>query len=312
MRKSEDKQFVLRVATLYYAKGLTQAEIARKMGISRPLVSQILQDAKSRGIVEIYIKDEDAHTVSLEIELTEKYGLEEVIVVPNRRSATEAIAKKNVGRAGASYLTRVLPKVKRVGLSWGTTLAEFVDEMPYLQYPHVRVVPIMGGVSYSDVLYHSNHLSFLLAQKLAATSTYFYAPALADTYELKQNLLASSMIKQALQEGRGVDVAIVGIGNPIHSSTYRELGYFDNEDMKDLEEQGAVGDIVATFFDQEGTAVNTPLSRRMMGIELADLARIPCVMALATGEEKVESIRALLQKQVLDVLVIDQRIAERL
>lgn len=312
MKKSEDKRFILRVATLYYNKGMTQAEIAKKMEISRPLVSQILQEAKSRGIVEIYIKDEDAHTVSLEIALTEKYGLDEVIIVSNRRSATESIAKKNVGRACASYLTQLLPKVKSVGLSWGTTLAEFVDEMPYLQHPDVRVVPIMGGVGYSNVLYHSNHLSFLLAQKLSSASTYFYAPALADTYELKRNLLESSMIKQALAEGRNVDVAIVGIGNPIQSSTYRELGYIENQDVEELQENGAIGDVVATFFNREGQAVETQLSRRMMGIEMDDLTHVPCVIALATGEEKIDSVKALLHKGILNVLVIDQRIAEKL
>ena len=194
MKKWEDKRSILKIATLYYSEGLTQAEIAKKMEISRPLVSKILQEAKNTGIVEIYIKDEDAYSIALEMEIEKKYGLTEVIIVKNQKSATEAISKKNVGRAAASYLSSILPKVKKIGVSWGTTLAEFVDEMPFLQYPNVTVIPIMGGVGYSNVLYHSNHLAFLLAQKLNTTSTYFYAPALADTKKLKESLLDSKMI----------------------------------------------------------------------------------------------------------------------
>lgn len=312
MKKREDKRFILKIATLYYSEGLTQAEIAKKMEISRPLVSKILQEAKNTGIVEIYIKDEDAYSIALEMEIEKKYVLTEVIIVPNQKSATEAISKKNVGRAAASYLSSILPKVKKIGVSWGTTLAEFVDEMPFLQYPNITIIPIMGGVGYSNVLYHSNHLAFLLAQKLNTTSTYFYAPALADTKKLKESLLDSKMISVALSEGKDVDVAIVGVGNPVRSSTYRDLGYFTNSDIKELEEKGAIGDVAATFFDIDGQPVVTDVSSRMMGIELEDLKNIPCVIAIATGKEKSDSLKALLAQHVIDVLVIDQTSAEEL
>lgn len=312
MKKREDKQSILKIATLYYNEGLTQAEIAKKMEISRPLVSKILQEAKNTGIVEIYIKDEDAYSIALGMEIEKKYGLTEVIIVPNQKSATEAISKKNVGRAAASYLSSILPKVKKIGVSWGTTLAEFVDEMPFLQYPNVTVIPIMGGVGYSNVLYHSNHLAFLLAQKLNTSSTYFYAPALADTKKLKESLLESKMISVALSEGKDVDVAIVGVGNPVRSSTYRDLGYFTNSDIKELEEKGAIGDVAATFFDKDGQPVETDVSSRMMGIELEDLKNVPCVIALATGKEKRNSLKALLSQHVIDVLIIDQNSADEL
>ncbi|MER2173635.1 MAG: sugar-binding transcriptional regulator [Carnobacterium sp.] len=312
MKKWEDKRSILKIATLYYSEGLTQAEIAKKMEISRPLVSKILQEAKNTGIVEIYIKDEDAYSIALGMEIEKKYGLTEVIIVPNQKSATEAISKKNVGRAAASYLSSILPKVKKIGVSWGTTLAEFVDEMPFLQYPNVTVIPIMGGVGYSNVLYHSNHLAFLLAQKLNTNSTYFYAPALADTKKLKESLLESKMISVALSEGKDVDVAIVGVGNPVRSSTYRDLGYFTNSDIKELEEKGAIGDVAATFFDKDGQPVDTDVSSRMMGIELEDLKNVPCVIALATGKEKSDSLKALLAQQVIDVLIIDQTSADEL
>lgn len=312
MKKWEDKRSILKIATLYYNEGLTQAEIAKKMEISRPLVSKILQEAKNTGIVEIYIKDEDAYSIALEMEIEKKYDLTEVIIVPNQKSATEAISKKNIGRAAASYLSSILPKVKKIGVSWGTTLAEFVDEMPFLQYPNVIVIPIMGGVGYSNVLYHSNHLAFLLAQKLNTTSTYFYAPALADTKKLKESLLESKMISVALSEGKDVDVAIVGVGNPVRSSTYRDLGYFTNSDIRELEEKGAIGDVAATFFDKSGHPVDTDVSSRMMGIELEDLKNIPCVIALATGKEKSDSLKALLSQHVIDVLIIDQASADEL
>lgn len=62
----DERRQIVKVATLYYFEGLTQAEIAKKVGVSRPLISKLLNKARENGIVEIYIRDENAHTVELE------------------------------------------------------------------------------------------------------------------------------------------------------------------------------------------------------------------------------------------------------
>ncbi|RAV23940.1 sugar-binding transcriptional regulator, partial [Staphylococcus warneri] len=48
MSKSEERNMV-KVATLYYKEGLTQAQIAKKMGVSRSLISKWLIDARKAG-----------------------------------------------------------------------------------------------------------------------------------------------------------------------------------------------------------------------------------------------------------------------
>ena len=45
------------VARLYYEKDRTQNEIAGIYGISRPMVSKLLKEAKEEGIVKITILD---------------------------------------------------------------------------------------------------------------------------------------------------------------------------------------------------------------------------------------------------------------
>lgn len=54
---------------MYYSEGKTQAEIAKKMNISRPVISKMLQLARQEGIVEIYVKDENAHSIALALEI---------------------------------------------------------------------------------------------------------------------------------------------------------------------------------------------------------------------------------------------------
>lgn len=56
MRVSKEKVKRLEIiARMYYEGKLTQREIAFKLGVSRPLISRLLQDARDLGLVEIRV-----------------------------------------------------------------------------------------------------------------------------------------------------------------------------------------------------------------------------------------------------------------
>src|SRR5258705_12244758 len=51
----EDLRLALRAATLYYLDGLTQAEIASRLGVSRPTAGRLVARAKAKGLVRIEV-----------------------------------------------------------------------------------------------------------------------------------------------------------------------------------------------------------------------------------------------------------------
>ena len=51
----EDLRLALRAATLYYLDGLTQAEIASRLGVSRPTAGRLIARAKANGLVRIEV-----------------------------------------------------------------------------------------------------------------------------------------------------------------------------------------------------------------------------------------------------------------
>ena len=51
----EDLRLALRAATLYYLDGLTQAEIAGRLGVSRPTAGRLVARAKAKGLVRIEV-----------------------------------------------------------------------------------------------------------------------------------------------------------------------------------------------------------------------------------------------------------------
>lgn len=303
-------QLIYQAALLYYEDQKTQTEIANILQISRPTVAQFLKEAREGGIVHITISPNFSSSSEASKGLLEKYNLQTAIITPTEQS--EQQTKANMGKALAAFVEHRAYDLHSIGLGWGTTLHEFVQAANPLPFGHLSIVPLMGGASIESLHLHSNHLCFRLAEKYQATVSYYYAPAIADSPQQKQELMHSSFIKQAHKKALEVDLAIVSIGNPAQSSTYKQLGVVSPEDEKDLLEKAVVGDALATFYDQDGQAVETSLSQRMVGISLEELEMMNEVAILASGKPKARSLFALLQKGCVDHIIIDQEVAEYL
>lgn len=301
----QEKRQLVKVSSMYYHDGLTQAQIAQKLGVSRPVISKLLQRAKDEGIVKIYIKDESVHTVELERQLEQYFGLSDAVIVPNN-GLSEEMAKREVGQAGASYISNNIKDVKSIGISWGETLAHLVQEYPYERREDVTVVPLEGGMGVKQVQIHANQLANELAKKLQSTCTYLYAPAIVETEELKERLMGMEDVQTVLEIGRNVDVALIGIGNPYANSTLMRLGYIQEHDLTQLREVGTIGDIGFRFFDENGAPINDSLNTKVIGITLAEFQKIKKVIAVVEGQHKVESILGALKGKFIDVLITDE------
>ncbi|MBS2770390.1 sugar-binding transcriptional regulator [Anoxybacillus rupiensis] len=308
MLEWEERRQLVKVATLYYMEGWTQEQIAKKIGVSRPIISKMLQRAKEVGIVEIFIKDESAHTVELEQKLEKHYGLKDAVVVPTV-GLTPDMVKRAVARAGAYYLSKNLKSVKRLGISWGTTLAELVKEFPYIRKEELKIIPLEGGMGRKFVEIHANQLAHELAKKMSCTCLYLYAPAIVETEELRERLLSMPDIESVLEEGRNIDVAIIGIGNPHKSSTLRKLGYLEDDDLHYLRKLGVVGDIGFRFFDESGNVIINSFTNKVIGVSLSELKKVNRVIAVVEGIHKLESIKGALNGGFINVLIIDEQTA---
>jgi DNA-binding transcriptional regulator LsrR (DeoR family) len=305
----KERRQLVKIANLYYADGWTQEQIAKKVGVSRPVISKLLQKAKELGIIEVYIKDENAHTVELELKLEKEFRLKDVIVV-STVGYTSEMSRKAVGQAGAYYLSRNLKDVKRLGISWGTTVAEVVKEYPYERREGIKIIPLEGGMGRQYVEIHANQLAYELSKKMNSTCSYLYAPAIVETEELKERLLEMHDIEAVLEEGKNVDVALISIGNPHKGSTLRKMGYLQEDDLNSLRKMGVVGDIASRFFDKLGAPISQ--DDKVIGISLEQLKKISTVIAVVEGVYKLESVLSALNGDYLDVLIIDEQTAAAL
>jgi len=94
-------------------------------------------------------------------------------------------------------------------------------------------------------------------------------------------------------------------------STLLEEGGFSAEDLDSLRETGVVGDMCMSFFSIEGEHVSTRLEGRMIGVSLAQLRSVECVVAIAGGVNKASAILGALRTGVVDALVTDDVAARK-
>lgn len=52
----EERRLMVKIAKLYYFEGWTQAQIAKKHNVSRPVISKLLNAAKKKGLWKSILK----------------------------------------------------------------------------------------------------------------------------------------------------------------------------------------------------------------------------------------------------------------
>ena len=112
--------------------------------------------------------------------------------------------------------------------------------------------------------------------------------------------------------GEQADVALLGIGIPLHGSVVAQSDILSKEEIIQFMDDGAVGDIALRFFDRNGRPMEHEVNDRTIGLSLQQLKKIPRRIGVAGGEGKVDVIRGALLGKQINVLVTDDRTATQL
>jgi DNA-binding transcriptional regulator LsrR (DeoR family) len=259
--------------------------------------------------VRIQVVPPDAAHHTLERELEERFGLREAIVVSGQGDVQ--VSQSALGRAAARFLERNVRRGSAVGVSWGTTLRAVIDQLRRRPL-RPTVVPLVGGVGQVSPGIHANDLAHAIADAFGGRVQLLHAPAIVASRGVRQALLRDSGIAKVLATARQVELALVGIGGLVPSSTLVQSGFFSADDLAALRRRGAVGDVCTRPFASDGSPVDGDLDRRILAIDLPDLRRITTVVAVAGGAAKAEAIRGALVGRLVDVLVTDHLAAREI
>lgn len=310
---AEEIRLLTKVSKLYYEEEMRQDEIVARLNLSRSKVSRLLQQARDEGIVRITVFEPSGIYADMETKLEKRYRLQEVVVVEAHQPDSQAVVSREIGAAAAGYLARTIQPDDIIGISWGSTLNEMVEDLEPMNLPDVQVVQIIGGLGRPESEMHATDLCRRMSRRLNCKMTLLPAPGIVDDQNTRAVFLSDSHVQRALKLFPQIKVAYVGIGSPSpFSVVMRDGSIITQAELDDLLKNDAVGDIALRYFDAYGQPTTAELDQRVIGIALAELTKVDRVVGVTGGPQKVTAILGALRGHLIDVLITDHITATQL
>lgn len=304
------KMQMIRAAELYYLHNMTQQQIADIVGISRPTVSRLLEDAKAQGIVEIKLNISDDIESGIANELREHLDFQEVIVVNTRETEYNKSMEK-LAKTAADYVTGVIKSGMTIGISWGRAMKALAVAMPRLPLERIKVIQTVGGLGVTESNFDGTDVVSILASKLGGTHQSICGPAILPTKGVADELRLIPAISQVLEEAARADIYIMGIGSFEEAdNSLQRAGYLSREERLSLHKRGAVANILARIIDGDGNEIND-FNERSLSIPLDCLKGDALTIGVTASENKAEAILAIAKGRYLDTLIIDLCCAQK-
>ena len=218
---------------------------------------------------------------------------------PDVEGVNETIAK-----AAAMYISDRIDENTYINIGYGDTPGRVLNNLAMISEKPITCISLTGGVNYYLPNTHSqtfNARLFLIpAPLLASSSTLAHA--------MRQEASVTEISRMALLSG----ITVVGIGGMSEEATIFKSGILSKNDLLYLKMQGAVGDLLSHFLDENGNLLNHDVEDRLISASLDTIKNLDNVIGVAAGNSKVSAIRAVLRGAYLDVLITDEHTAQQL
>ena len=305
----DQKKFAARASWYYYKIGMTQGEIANRLGINRARVINILNEARKDGTVTFHVIGEDAELMALEVQLKEKWGLRDAFLTP---VVSDEALKNALSMAGAQYLEMNLPsKESLIALGWGETISGITRNLGRVIPERTSFVTLCGGVMH----YLSEHTPANVGTPLSGFLYPFHViptPLMVGSPELRDQLLNEPEVQHVMNIAQLADIAMVGIGSLKTSTEFEGFGYKSQKELNLLKKRGAVGEMHGEYFNSVGEPLELEHHHRLISIRLETLRKMKHVVGVAGGADKIEALQAALKGGFIHSLITDEMTARSL
>ena len=298
----DQKKFGVRAAWYYYKTGMIQGDIAKRLGINRLRVNNILNEARKNGTVAIHVKGEDAKFMELEQKLKEKWGLRDVLITPE---VPPDQIKNDLSLAGAQYLEMTVHQRSMIALGWGDTISGITRNLGRLIPESTSFVTLCGGVMH--------YLSELTTDSVGTPlSGFLYpfivipTPLMVSSSKLRDQLISEHEVQQVMEVAKSSDISMVGIGTLMPSTEFSSFGYKTKKELNFLKESGAVGEMHGEYFSAEGQPLELEHHQRLITIRIETLRKMKHVVGVAGGKEKIDAIMAAIRGGIIHSLITDE------
>jgi len=298
------------ILNLYYMEELTQAKIAKRLGLSTAKVNRLLQQARELGYVNITIRTPFQHLFDLETRLKSVFGLQEAIVIPSMVDAG-SLTLNALGAAAADFFLERLRDGDVVAITPGTTIQATVQAIDTMRsYSKVEVAPMLGAIQ-GQIESDMNYLATNMGERLGARAYQLHAPAFVASREDCEALRSMGPVKEILDIARHANIALLGVGTvDPEVSRFVQFTALSADDLKNIAEGcGGVGEISAHVYNIEGQPCGKEYTDRVVGLNLAEIQKIPYRIGVAASAAKALPIYGALRGGYLHAIITDEAAA---
>jgi deoxyribonucleoside regulator len=311
---SEERYYVkLKAAYLYYYDSLSQKEVADQLNISRPTLNKLLKEARQEGMVKIEIYDyrNYSNLIKLERQLCEKFGLKDAKLVDSISDDINII-KDRISKTAAAYFNMIIRSGMCIGVGWSGMLENMANYItPLKNITNAEFVTLLGGSGNLEFQINANLLNERIARLYYNSSIHnIYAPIFTNDQVLYNALMEDKSLKRVMSKMRDLDIALIGVGGGDSSSTAMMTVSVSKDYIKNIQEENAVGNICARFFDIDGNVCVKGLYNKTISIPLQVLKKTPTIVAMASGQDRVKALIGAARGGYYNILITDENTAK--
>ncbi|WP_378942467.1 sugar-binding transcriptional regulator [Paracoccus sp. R86501] len=305
-----EQSLAIRAAWLHYAGGLTQAAVAKRLGVPSVKAHRLIARAVAEGVVKVSIDGEIVECVQLEDQLCDRFGLTHCEVAPDL--GEDGIPLRALGLAGAAFLRREIERGDHpiIGLGHGRTLAAAVAQLPHFEAKGVDFVSLLGGLT-RNYAANPHDVMHSLAEKTGSSAFVLPVPFFANSESDRAILLAQPGVRDIFDLSSRATLKFVGMGTVDAGAQLVASGMIEPHEIAEIHAGGAIGEMMGHFFDESGRVLETTLSSRTLSVDLTGTGN-DGIVVIAGGQEKIRAIRAVLNSGRLTGLITDEATARQL
>ncbi|MGV6987437.1 transcriptional regulator LsrR [Testudinibacter sp. P80/BLE/0925] len=298
-----EEEILARIAWFYYHDNLTQGEIGKRLDIPRLKVSRLLEKGRQIGLIKVQINSRFKGCLELEEALRHHFRLQHIRVLP---ALEQNEINTRLGIGASQMLMSIMRPNQLLAIGFGETIMQTIKySNEFITNNQIKLITLSGGVG--------PYMKGIGELDGSCSISMIPAPLRASSLEAAKLFKREACVRDIMLAAEAADVAIVGIGSTQQKgqATLLRSGYINEDSQQDLRNKGAIGDILGYFMQHDGTLQpDIPLHDELISVPLDKLIKIPTVIGIAGGENKVEAILSALKGKYINSLVTEEKTAK--
>lgn len=298
------------VLKMYYEEELSQMEIAKRIGVSRPMVSKMLAEAKSLNMVTITINEVKSMQQMLSRKIEEKFNVHQVIVVKTDKLESAGVQEQIALECFHVCQNGKIP-FHRVGVGCGSMIGQLSEVIKSKEIQmngyEGELFPLIGGFKASYRSYHTNELVRIFSEYTQLIAYYMYLPALVDSQEEKELYKKTELYSDIRNKWENMNVALLNVSNLYSTPDLATSIRFGNR----LKEKHAVGRYLAYYYDIDGNFIE-PERDNVMQTEIENVKRAKYVVGMCSDKTDAKSAIGALRTGVFTHMILTDVLAQNM